>query len=135
MAPTVLVFTPYLLCFCITTSLTIFRCSIGCFLVICVTTTSGNKGLYSNQLYSSLQYNIIFDFPGRKWIHLRPVLSHNSKSNISEKDTAFQCSLPLPQKVIQVKGDHTSYQRKSLLYHRAKYTAGYTICAMENHST
>jgi hypothetical protein len=30
------------------------------------------------------------------------------QKTISEKDTAFQCSLPLPQKVIQVKEDHTS---------------------------
>jgi len=86
-----------------------------------------NKRLYSNQLHLSLQYNVIFDFPGRKWIHLGPVLSHNGKSDISEKNTA--------QKVIQVKEDHTSDQRKSLLYHTAKHTAGYTICVMENHST
>jgi hypothetical protein len=94
-----------------------------------------NKRLYFNQPYLSLQYNILFDFPGRKWIHLRPVLSHNRKSDISEKDMAFQCSLPLPQKVIQVKGYNTSEQRKFLLYHTAKHTAGYTICVLENHST
>jgi len=62
-------------------------------------------------------------------------LSCNGKSDVSEKDTAFQCSLPLPQKVIQVKGDHTSDQRKSLLYRTAKHTAGYTVWALENHST
>jgi hypothetical protein len=62
-------------------------------------------------------------------------LFHNGKSDVSEKDTAFQCSLPLPQTVSQAKGEHTSDLTKSWLYHTTKHTAGYTLCALENHST